>query len=392
MHKKQREENILLFRHFAREIRKEIEEYKSNRWNSFLLSVQENQGTNQSAFWKHLSNIYRPSAPPFNKIIVDNKTITDPNQIIEALFNHYKNLFSPPTADLDDLHINQIENEYGNILKEITVCNKDIRPTNIQEMRRIIKELKPKKSAGLDKISNFIIKRLPPVFLECLCYCFNDWLSQGLFPDEWKIAKIITLNKLKTGAPTCEQTRSISLLATHSKIFEKILLARVQEWATENNIIPQEQSGFQKRCLLQTRVLSIYQEIKNNLAGNVPVLGVYVDYKKAYDLVWHKELIVKLYRMQFPLDLLRVLVNWLDKRQAYIVFGNKALETFNIHIGLPQGNSLSSFIFIVFHADLVKCTGAFSTHLFADDLSTLIVPPVTKNLKVMLDFLNEKGT
>lgn len=144
--------------------------------------------------------------------------------------------------------------------------------------------------------------------------------------------------------------------------------------------------------VLQTRVLSKYQEIKNNLAGNVPVLGVYVDYKKAYDLVWHKGLIVKLYRMEFPLELLRILVSWLDKRQAYVVFGNKASATFNIHIGLPQGSSLSPFIFIMFHADLVKYTGAFSTHLFANDLSTLIVPPVTKNVKVMLDFLNKKGT
>ena len=392
MHRKQREEDRFMFRHFSREVRKEIGEYKSSRWNSFLQSVQENNRTNQAVFWKHLSNIYRPRVPPFNKIILDNKSVTNPNQITESLFDYYKNLFSSPVDNSGDPHTNQIDKEYGSILKEIALEKKEIRPTNLQEIRRIIRELKPKKSAGRDKISNFIIKRLPPAFLECLCYCFNEWLRQGLFPDEWKIAKIITLNKLKSGAPTCEQTRPISLLATHSKIFEKILLVRVQEWATENNIIPKEQSGFQKGCLLQTRVLSIYQEVKNNLAGNVPVLGVYVDYKKAYDLVWHKGLIVKLHRMQFPLELLKILISWLDMRRAYVVFGNKASATFNIHIGLPQGSSLSPFIFIVFHADLVKCTGAFSTHLFADDLNTLIVPPVTKNLKEMLDFLNEKGT
>ncbi len=114
--------------------------------------------------------------------------------------------------------------------------------------------------------------------------------------------------------PGCEQTRPISLLSTHSKIYEKIQLNRVKEWAETNKIIPPEQSGFRKGCLLQTRVLSIYQEVKNNLAGNVPTLGIYVDYKKAYDLVWHMGLIVKLFRMQIPLELLKILVSWLTDR------------------------------------------------------------------------------
>ena len=85
--------------------------------------------------------------------------------------------------------------------------------------------------------------------------------------------------------------------------------------------------------------------------------------------------------MQFPLGLRRIIISWRDKRQAYVAFGNKKSKTFNIHI---------VSIFTAFHADLVKCIGAFSTHLFADGLSTLVVSPVTKNLKEMLHFLNEK--
>ncbi len=170
----------------------------------------------------------------------------------------------------------------------------------------------------MDNISNYIIKKLPPTYIDCLSKCFNEWLVNKQFLSEWKLAKIITLNKLKSGTPSCEQTRPIFLLATHSKIYEKIMLNRVKEWAETNNIIPPEQSGFCKGCLLQTRVLSIYQEIKNNLAGNIPTLGIYVGYKKAYDLVWHKGLVVKLSRMQIPLEILQLLVNWLSDRSAIV--------------------------------------------------------------------------
>ena len=74
--------------------------------------------------------------------------------------------------------------------------------------------------------NHFIIKRLPPGYIECLVNCFNVWLSECRYPNHWKLAKIVTLNKLKAGVPRCDQTRPISLLATHSKLFEKIILER----------------------------------------------------------------------------------------------------------------------------------------------------------------------
>ena len=69
-----------------------------------------------------------------------------------------------------------------------------------------------------------MIKRLPPSYIECLVNCFNQWLSECKYPDVWKLAKIVTLNKLKAGVPKCDETRPIFLLATHSKLFEKLIL------------------------------------------------------------------------------------------------------------------------------------------------------------------------
>jgi hypothetical protein len=136
----------------------------------------------------------------------------------------------------------------------------------------------------------------------------------------------------------------------------------------------------------------MFQEIKNNLAASVPTLGIYVDYRKAYDMVWHAGLIVKLSRMQLPPELLKIIVNWLKNREARVTYGNNKSEPFQIEVGLPQGSALSPYIFIIYHADIVSCVEAFSTHIFADDLSVLITPPVNKDIKKMLDFINKKGT
>ena len=136
----------------------------------------------------------------------------------------------------------------------------------------------------------------------------------------------------------------------------------------------------------------MYQEIKNSLAGNVPTLGIYVDYKKAYDLAWHTGLIVKLYRMQIPTELLKIIHSWLINRKAYISFGNGNSEIFKTYVGLPQDSSLSPHIFIIYHSDILNNVKAFSLHLFADDLCTLITPPIQKDYQEMIKFINVAGS
>ncbi|CAF5184192.1 unnamed protein product, partial [Rotaria magnacalcarata] len=128
------------------------------------------------------------------------------------------------------------------------------------------------------------------------------------------------------------------------------------------------------------------------MTANIPTLAVYVDYQKAYDKVWHKSLVVKLNRMGAPLGLLKLIISWLNDRRAYVIFGENKSKIFYTHIGWPQGSSLSPYLFIVYHSDLVTCLGAFSSHIFADNLNVLISPPICRGFQPMIKFLEEEGT
>jgi len=386
------EETRVLLRVLTRESKVMIGKYKADRWQSFLSDIQVTHDNMDKAFWTHMSRIYKSRSLPFYKLAVKDKVLSSPQEISDELSQYYSEQFRAPRINYTDSHDVKIESEHNELLNELSITNKQVKETNTAEINRLIKTLKPKKSAGYDLVSNFMIKKLPLSYIDCLAKCFNVWLCECRYPNEWKLAKIVTLNKLKAGTPKCEQTRPISLLATHSKLFEKVLLLRIRDWSESNNLVPIEQSGFRPKCLLPTRVLSIYQEVKNNMAANLPTLAIYVDYQKAYDRVWHAALLVKLWRFGMPLVLLKIINSWLKNRKAYVIFGEKTSGIFNVDIGLPQGSSLSPYLFIVFHCDLINCIGAHSGHLFADDLCVLIRPPITKNLAPMIQYLENEGT
>jgi hypothetical protein len=387
------EETRIQLRTMTRYVRHEVNKYKSERWKSFLSSIQDSHDVKGNTFWSHLSRIYKPKTLPLSKINTGSKTISDHQDITTTLYNYYKEQAKAPLIDDNDAHDQKIKNEYTQLTDNISKLIPDKQnPILLPEIVKFIKSLKNKKSSGYDQISNYMIKLLPPGYLHCLLKCFNDWLQECRYPDFWKIAKIVTLNKLKAGVPRTDQTRPISLLATHSKLFEKVILERVRFWAEGAQLVPAEQSGFRPRGMLTTRVLSIYQEIKNNLAANMPTLALYVDYRKAYDMVWHGGLLVKLKELEMPVELLKIISSWLKDRQGYIVFGEKKSDKFQIDVGLPQGSSLSPYLFIVYHCDLVHCLGAHSGHLFADDLCVLIRAPITKALSPIIEYLEKEGT
>ncbi|CAF4697771.1 unnamed protein product, partial [Rotaria magnacalcarata] len=257
----------------------------SNSSKRSLPNIQTSYDKSDKAFWTHLSRIYKSRTLPFYKLSDGTKIISTQQEITNELYQYYSEQFKASALDCSNEHVVQIDSEYKELLNKLAISRDKVEKTSTWEITQLIKTFKPKKSAGFDLVSNFIIKKLPPSYIECLANCFNTWLSECRYPEDWKIAKIITLNKLKSGIPKCEQTRPISLLATHSKLFEKVLLLRIRHWAETNLLVPLEQSGFRPKCLLPTRVLSIYQEVKNNMAANIPTLALYVDYQKAYDRV-----------------------------------------------------------------------------------------------------------
>ena len=93
--------------------------------------------------------------------------------------------------------------------------------TNPDDIAKIIRNLRPKSSAGHDNISTKFAKEIELIVSRPLSIIINQSLCTGIFRDKLKIAKVIPLFK-KYDNKSFGNYRPISLLFSISKVFERV--------------------------------------------------------------------------------------------------------------------------------------------------------------------------
>ena len=73
-------------------------------------------------------------------------------------------------------------------------------PVDVKDVLKVLSELKPKTSYGLDGISSEIMKMCKEEMAGPITLIVNRSICSGKFPDQWKIAKVAPL--LKKGYET----------------------------------------------------------------------------------------------------------------------------------------------------------------------------------------------
>ena len=207
--------------------------------NNFYKTKFEKVKNDSRSIWNILKSLCnkRRNKLDIPYILVNNRKEGCPGKIANLLSDHFS------TAGVNVQK--QIPNSNGSVGDLISKCN--VKLSNIStsdiEVERIIKDLKDKKSYGLDGISNLVLKNIAVSIRSPLSKICNMSLSTGVVPSNMKIAKIIPL--FKGGeVTTCENYRPISLLPVLSKILEKIVFKRMVAHMDENNILYAKQFGF----------------------------------------------------------------------------------------------------------------------------------------------------
>ena len=161
------------------------------------------------------------------------------------------------------------------------------------DLMKAMQKFKVSKSFGIDGISSYFLKIGMPVLAPVLSTIFNRSISEGVFPNNWKVARVAPIYK---EGPTENRSnyRPISVLPVVSRLFEKTIFDQLYAYFDDNKLFYSHQSGFRAlhsvlTCLLKSSD-NWYHEFDKGCLSSV----VFIDLKKAFDTVDHAILIQKL--------------------------------------------------------------------------------------------------
>jgi hypothetical protein len=96
--------------------------------------------------------------------------------------------------------------------------------------------MKTAKSSGYDKISVKLLQASGSTIVEPLTNIFNQSLKTGIFPDDWKIAKVTPIHKSEEKT-LCGNYRPISVISVVPKVFEKVVDEQLMKYLEHHQII-----------------------------------------------------------------------------------------------------------------------------------------------------------
>ena len=154
--------------------------------------------------------------------------------------DHYESLLN------DSTH----HDEKADVLQSFNnICSHAGMYVTMSEVLEVVKNLPNRKSSGLDGLNGESLKYADPLLCLLLSICYTCMFKHSYMPQSMINSIIVPLVKNRCGNLTDKNNyRPIALSSITSKVFEHIILLRLEEylWTTDN------QFGFNRHLYLCT--------------------------------------------------------------------------------------------------------------------------------------------
>ena len=148
-----------------------------------------------------------------------------------------------------------------------------------REVSRMIRKLKNCKAMGTDKVPNEAIKNSCPEYVEALVKLFNNIKKEGKSPGIWKVGRLVLIHK-KGDVTDIGNYRPLTVLASMSGLFSRVLNERLTEVVEDKKILGEVQQGFRRGRRGADNTFILNTIIMKGMATRKPVHLAYLDIKK----------------------------------------------------------------------------------------------------------------
>ncbi|CAI2723993.1 unnamed protein product [Schistosoma spindalis] len=327
---------------------------------------------NSSSLTLLLQNKLKRSKSRGNIFIKDKQVYEDPKLVAELFSEHFCCSLTneKPLNDSEPIPVPPFE---------ITNVN-----FNVQNISKAISTLKHSYTDGPDGIPASMLKRGGDDMCVLLLKLFAISLSTACYPTAMKTTHIIP--KIKTGPEAnVDNYRPINITSGVSRVMEKVVKAAVVQHLLTNNLISISQHGFLRSRSCDTCLVDYLNDITLKKDNGLLVSVIFLDFKKAFDKVPHKKLLVKLKSFGINDPLYSWFASFLAVRKQMVKYNDCLSSPKPITSGVIQESVLGSLLFLMYINDTCNTITFEKPYLHADDLKIVYsYKPETLNESVPL--------
>ena len=256
--------------------------------------------------------------------------------------------------------------ENPNVLEAPLPVLGPIQAVTEHEVSLALKCMKNGKASGPSEVTSEMFKFAGDLGTAMLCTVFNNALKSDAAPEKWAESITIPLYKGKVDALDCGKHRGLRLLEHSMKIWERVLMRRLESHIKINT----QQFGFAAGRSTTDAVFIARQLQEKYLQNKKELYHIFVDLEKAFDKVPRLAISWALRRQMVPEYLISAVMSLYENSTSQVRFAGGLSDKFLIKVGVHQGSALSPLLFKIVMEEATKDVrrGDPWELLYADDL------------------------
>ena len=134
------------------------------------------------------------------------------------------------------------------------------------------------------------------------------------------------------------------------KVFEKLVNNRIVDHLEKRGLFSDFQYGFRSSRSTADLLTVVSDRIARAFNRSGATRAVALDISKAFDRVWHADLLCKLRSYGISGQIFGLISSFLSNRRLRVVLDGKSSQEYPVNAGVPQGSTQGSNTFPTIHS------------------------------------------